>query len=59
MITITQKEYFALREKFKDLSVKVCSKRKRGANSKTYYCEERPVVLREVNKMREAEIVGQ
>lgn len=59
MITITQKEYFALREKFKDLSVKVCSQRKRGANSKTYYCEERPAVLREIDKMRRTEIVGQ
>ena len=59
MITITQKEYFALREKFKDLSVKVCSQRKRGANSKTYYCEERPAVLREIDIMRRAEIVGQ
>lgn len=59
MVTITQKEYFALREKFSDLTVKVCSQRKRGANSKTYYCEERPAVLREIDKMRRAEIVGQ
>ena len=59
MISITQKEYFALREKFNDLTVKVCSQRKRGANSKTYYCEERPAVLREIERMRRVETVGQ
>ena len=58
MVTITQAEYFILREKFSDLTVKVCSKRKRGANSKTYYCEERPAVLREIIKIRKGETVG-
>lgn len=52
MITISQEEYFQLRKKFKDVRVKVCSRRKRGANSKTYYCEEVPAVLREIQRMR-------
>lgn len=52
MITISQAEYFQLKKKFKDVRVKVCSRRKRGANSKTYYCEEVPGVLREIERLR-------
>lgn len=52
MIKISQDEYFYLRNKIDNLTVRICSKRKKGANSKTYYCEERPIVLKAIAAYR-------
>lgn len=52
MIKISQDEYFKLKDRFDDINVTICSKRKKGANSKTYYCEERKKILNALDKIR-------
>ena len=54
MIQITQNEYFALKDKIKDLHVKICSQRNHGANSKTYWCEETKAAMSELSNIRKA-----
>lgn len=52
MYLITQEESFKLREQFPNISIKICSKRKKGRGSKTYYCEEGQHIQNALNKMR-------
>lgn len=55
MYLITQDESIKLREIYPDIRIKICSKRKKGRGSKTYYCEEGQHVLQTLNKMRDEE----
>lgn len=52
MIQISQEEYFELKKKIDPLHVKICSRRKRGANSKTYWCEETNAALTLLSELR-------
>ena len=54
MIMISQEEYFKLKEKIDGLHVKICSQRKRGAKSKTYWCEETKAATTLLAQIREA-----
>ena len=56
MYLITQDESFKLRERFPNISIKICSRRKKGKNSKTYYCEEGRSIYRFLEEIRKAEI---
>lgn len=54
MIKITQEEYFQLKDKIDSLHVKICSQRKRGAKSKTYWCEETKAATSLLTQIRKA-----
>ncbi len=55
MYLITQDESFKLRERFPNISIKICSKRKKGRNSKTYYCEEGRHISQYLDSIRKAD----
>ena len=54
MIQISQEEYFKLKDKIDQLHVKICSRRKRGAKSKTYWCEETKAAVTLISEIRKA-----
>lgn len=55
MYLITQDESFKLRERFPKISIKICSRRKKGKNSKTYYCEEGRHIAQFLENIRKAD----
>ena len=55
MYLITQDESFKLRERFPKISIKICSRRKKGKNSKTYYCEEGRHIAQFLEDIRKAD----
>ena len=55
MYLITQNESFKLRERFPNISIKICSRRKKGKNSKTYYCEEGRNIMQYLEEIRRTE----
>lgn len=55
MYLITQDESFKLREILPDIRIKICSRRKKGRGSKTYYCEEGRRVRNALEQIRNAE----
>ena len=56
LYTITQKESFELRKMFPNISIKICSRRKKGAGSKTYYCEEGKHIKKALDDLRRTEV---
>jgi hypothetical protein len=52
---ITQDESFKLRKMFPNIAIKVCSRRKKGRGSKTYWCEEGKRIQEAIDKLREGE----
>lgn len=56
MYLITQEESFKLREMIPDIRIKICSKRKKGCGSKTYYCEEGQRIQLALDKIRNTEV---
>lgn len=52
MYLITQDESFKLRKRFPNISIKICSKRKKGRGSKTYYCEEGKPIKKALDEIR-------
>lgn len=55
MYQITQDESFKLRKMFPNIAIKVCSRRKKGRGSKTYWCEEGKRIQEAIDKLREGE----
>ena len=53
---ITQEESFKLREVIPNISIKICSKRKKGRGSKTYYCEEGQHVRLALERIRNEKV---
>ncbi len=57
MYRITQDESFELRRRFPNISIKVCSKRKKGKGSKTYWCEEGKAIEQAIEEIRSREVI--